>query len=110
MITVSFGWTSPGDPPPASRPGLAHVNATGALSGPVRAGQQRDMATVTELGQAGLQGWREKVANGISQPVANRAPLEEDQVRAVVGAAFFVLSVVYVAKTISAATRQARQG
>jgi hypothetical protein len=84
--------------------------ATGALRAPVVAGQQGDMATVTELGQAGLQGWREKVANGISQPVANRAPLEEDQVRAVVGAAFFALAVVYVVKTISAATRQARQG
>ena len=68
------------------------------------------MATVTELGQAGLRGWREKVADGISQPVADRAPIEEDQVRAVVGAAFFVLAVIYVAKTISAATRQARQG
>jgi hypothetical protein len=68
------------------------------------------MATVTELGQAGLQGWREKVANGISQPVADRGPLGEDQVRAVVGAAFFVLAVIYVVKAISAATRQARQG
>ena len=68
------------------------------------------MAKATELGQAGLQGWREKVADGISQPVANRAPLEEDQVRAVLGAAFFVLSVLYVVKTISAATRQARRG
>jgi hypothetical protein len=29
-------------------------------------------------------------------------------VRAVVGAAFFVLAVIYVVKTISAATRQAR--
>jgi hypothetical protein len=67
------------------------------------------MATVTELGQAGLQGWREKVANLISQPVADRAPLKEDQVRAVVGATFFVLSVIYVVKTISAATRQARR-
>ena len=68
------------------------------------------MATVTDLGQAGLQGWREKVANGISQPVADRAPLKEEQVRAVVGAVFFVLSVIYIVKTISAATRQARQG
>jgi hypothetical protein len=68
-----------------------------------------DMATATELGKTGLQGWREKVADGISQPIANRAPLDEDQVRAVVGAAFFVLAVIYVAKTISAATRQARQ-
>ena len=68
------------------------------------------MANVTELGQTGLQGWREKVADGISQPVANRAPLDEDQVRAVIGVAFFVLAVIYIVKTISAATRQARQG
>ena len=68
------------------------------------------MTTATELGQTGLQGWRQKVADGISRPVARRAPLEEDQVRAVVGAAFFVLAVIYVVKTISAATRQARQG
>jgi hypothetical protein len=68
------------------------------------------MASVTELGQTGLQGWRERVANGISPPVANRAPLEEDQVRAVIGAAFFVLSLMYVGKTIAAAARQARRG
>jgi hypothetical protein len=68
------------------------------------------MATVTELGQAGLQGWREKVANRLSQPVADRAPLKEDQVRALLGGAFFVLSVIYVVKTISAAARQARRG
>jgi hypothetical protein len=68
------------------------------------------MATATELAHTGLQGWRQKVADGISPPVANRAPLEEDQVRAVIGAAFFVLGVIYVAKTIAAATRQARGG
>jgi hypothetical protein len=66
------------------------------------------MTTATELGQTGLQGWRGKVADGISRPVATRAPLEEDQVRAVIGAAFFVLAVIYVVKTISAAARQAR--
>jgi hypothetical protein len=66
------------------------------------------VTTATELGQTGLQGWREKVADGISRPVAKRAPIEEDQVRALVGAAFFVLAVIYVVKTISAATRQAR--
>jgi hypothetical protein len=64
------------------------------------------MPTVTELGQAGLQGWRQKVADTVSRPVADRAPLGEEQVRAVIGAAFFVLSVIYVVKTISAATRR----
>jgi hypothetical protein len=66
------------------------------------------MTTATELGQTRLQGWREKVADGVSRPVASRAPVEEDQVRAVIGAVFFVLALIYVAKTISAATRQAR--
>ena len=59
------------------------------------------MATATEIGHTGLQGWRGKVADRISEPVAKRAPLDEDQVRAVVGAAFFVLAVIYVVKTIS---------
>jgi hypothetical protein len=62
------------------------------------------------LGQTGLQGWREKVADGIAEPVARRAPLDSDQVRAVLGAVFFVLSVVYVVKTLTAATREARKG
>ena len=66
------------------------------------------MATATELGHTGLQGWRAKVADGISKPVANRGPLDEDQVRAVIGAAFFILAVIYVVKTISEAARRAR--
>jgi hypothetical protein len=68
------------------------------------------MPTATQLGQTGLQGWREKVADGIAEPVARRAPLDSDQVRALLGAVFFVLSVVYVVKTLTAATREARQG
>ena len=67
------------------------------------------MPTATTLGQAGLQGWREKVADGIAEPVARRAPLEPDQVRALLGVVFFVLSVMYVAKTLSAAVQGARQ-
>ena len=68
------------------------------------------MTTATELGQTALQGWREKVADGISPSVARRAPVAEDQVRAGIGAAFFILAVIYVVKTISAATRRARGG
>jgi hypothetical protein len=67
------------------------------------------MATATQLGQAGLQGWREKVADGIAEPVARRAPMDADQVRALLGAVFFVLSVLYVVKTVAAATREARE-
>lgn len=66
------------------------------------------MARAAELGQAGLQGWRLKLADNVSRPVADRAPLEEEQVRALIGAVFFALSLMYVIKTISAAVREAR--
>ena len=66
------------------------------------------MATATQVGQAGLQGWREKVADGIAEPMSNRTPLDEEQVRALLGAVFFVLSVIYVVKTLRAATARAR--
>jgi hypothetical protein len=68
------------------------------------------VATATSLAQAGLQGWREKVADGIADPVAKRAPLQTEQVRALVGATFFALAVLYVLKTLSAAARDARGG
>ena len=66
------------------------------------------MPTPTDIGKAGLQGWREKVGDGVASPVANRTPFDEDQVRAAIGVLFFVLSVMYVVKTISEATKQAR--
>ncbi len=52
------------------------------------------------FGKAGLQGWRLKLADSVAQPVAQRSPLNEDQVRAAVGAVFFVLSLVYVIGTL----------
>jgi len=65
------------------------------------------MAKATAVGQAGLQGWREKVADGVAQPLAKRTPLQEDQVRALIGAVFFVLSVMYVVKAVRAAAGRA---
>ena len=68
------------------------------------------MPTATQLGQTGLQGWREKLADGVAEPVAKRVPLSADQVRATVGAAFFILSVIYIVQTVRAAAGQARSG
>lgn len=65
------------------------------------------MATATQVGQAGLQGWREKLADGVAAPVSDRTPLGEDQVRALLGATFFVLSVLYVVKTLKVAAGRA---
>ncbi len=52
------------------------------------------------LGQAGLQGWRATVADAVAALVAQRSPFSETQVRAALGGAFFVLSVLYVVQTV----------
>lgn len=52
------------------------------------------------LGQAGLRGWRSKVANVTAGPVAKRSAFSEDQIRAVVGGLFLALSVWYVFQAI----------
>jgi hypothetical protein len=66
------------------------------------------MASPTEIGQAGLQGWREKVGDGVASPIAKRTSFDEDQVRGAIGVLFFVLSVMYVVKTITEASKQLR--
>ena len=40
------------------------------------------------------------MAERVSGPVASRSPLSEDQVRAIIGATFFALSVYYVVDTV----------
>jgi hypothetical protein len=66
------------------------------------------VATKTQLATAGLQGWRAKVGDTVAPPVANRTPASEEQVRAIVGALFFALSVFYVTKTIVTIARRAQ--
>jgi hypothetical protein len=66
------------------------------------------MTTATQAGQAGLQGWRAKLADAIAAPVAHHTKLNEDQVRAIVGAAFFILAVIYIANAVRALAQQSR--
>ena len=68
------------------------------------------MTTVTKAGQAGLQGWRRGVADRVAAPVADRSRFDADQIRAVIGAAFFVLSLTYVFKSARTLTREVRGG
>ena len=63
----------------------------------------------TELGQTALVGWREKVATGVARPVSTRTPLQESDVRALIGALFFVLSVYYVVGTVRRAVEHVRR-
>lgn len=58
------------------------------------------------FGKAGLQGWRARVADVVAEPISRRSRFGDDEVRAAVGAAFFILSVVYVVGTIRRLTRQ----
>jgi hypothetical protein len=67
------------------------------------------MASAIQIGTAGLQGWRSKVGDAVAEPLAQRTPLGSDQIRAALGALFFVLSVMYVVKTLTAAAGQVRQ-
>lgn len=58
------------------------------------------MTAAVQLGRAGLQGWRGKVADVAGPAVADRTPLAEDQVKAGIGLLFFGLAVFYVGKTL----------
>ena len=58
------------------------------------------------LGKAGLQGWRAKVGDAVAVPVAKRSRFSDDQVRAVIGAVFFLLSVLYVVGTVKRMARR----
>jgi hypothetical protein len=59
----------------------------------------------TQTLEAGLVGWRERVARKIDKPVAKRTPLTVQQVRALLGALFFVKSALYVGRSIRRAIR-----
>jgi hypothetical protein len=69
---------------------------------------EEEMASATQLGTAGLQGWRRKVGDAVAGPLAQRTPLATEQIKALVGALFFALSVMYVVKTLTAAAHELR--
>ena len=66
------------------------------------------MPKTEHFGHAGLTGWRETLADRVASPVASKTPASEDQVRALIGAAFFLLSVYYVATSIARMAKAAR--
>ena len=56
-----------------------------------------------ELGNAALQGWREKVANGVAPALGKRTPLDEAQIPTFLGLAFLGLTVRHLVRTIRGA-------
>ena len=51
---------------------------------------------VKDVGNAALVGWREKAA----EPVARKAPLRDDYVRAAIGLVFLGLTIRHLAETV----------
>jgi hypothetical protein len=60
------------------------------------------------LGNTALVGWREQVAKGVAGPVSSHSRFDADQVKAVVGALFFALSVYYVASAVRRMVAESR--
>jgi hypothetical protein len=60
------------------------------------------------IAQAGLVGWRKTIADSVAPRAASRAPVSEEQLRGAIGAAFFLLSVYYVASTTARMLKSAR--
>jgi hypothetical protein len=60
------------------------------------------------LAQAGLVGWRKAIADSVAPRAASRAPVSEERLRAAIGAAFFLLSLYYVATTIARMIKSAQ--
>jgi hypothetical protein len=60
------------------------------------------------LGHAGLTGWRKTIADRAAPAAAKAGPLSEDQVRGIIGAAFFLLSAYYVATSLVRMAKTAR--
>jgi hypothetical protein len=66
------------------------------------------MAKPEHVGHAALVGWRKLVADLVAPRAAQRAPLTEDQARAVVGTILFAASFYYVVSTIVRIVRTVR--
>ncbi len=62
------------------------------------------MVDAKTLGDATLHGWKASLADGVSR----KAPIADDAARAVLGAAFFALSLMYVVRTLRALARELR--
>ena len=66
------------------------------------------MPDAQQFGPAGLAGWRKAIADRVAPAAAQRAPASEDQVRALIGAAFFALALFYVVSTLIRIIKTAR--
>jgi len=60
------------------------------------------------IGDAGLHGWKGRVAERAADVADRKTPASGDQVRAIFAVAFFLFSLVYVLRTIAELARRRR--
>ena len=58
------------------------------------------------VGEAGLQGWRGRVADRVAPAIARRTSLEADQVSRAIGGLFLALAMLYLVKATRALARR----
>ncbi len=51
-----------------------------------------------QLGEAGLQGWRGRVADRLAPAISRRTSFDVDHVRRAIGGLFLVLALLYLVK------------
>ena len=67
------------------------------------------MGRLTRMGEHALTGWRSTVGEPVADRLSRSTPLHPDTARALIGAAFFLASLIYVVKTVTAAVRAERR-
>lgn len=71
--------------------------------------EEEPMGSLTRMSQHALSGWRSTVGEPVAARLSRWTSLRPDTARALVGAAFFLASAVYVVKTVAAALRAERR-
>ena len=99
---------SPGPPGAGAKPPVWPDRALVRGFARSNPGYHAAMASPTEIGKMALSGWRKPVGERVAGPLSERTRLSSDQVEALVGAAFFALSLYYVASTAARAARAGR--
>jgi hypothetical protein len=63
---------------------------------------------VTEMGKVGLTGWRGRAADVVARPLAERSKLDEDQVKAIIGAIFLAYTIYRLVRALYRAANTER--
>lgn len=78
--------------------------------GTIEKGSGMAQVNLTEMGKVGLTGFRGRVGERIATPVAERTRLTEDQVQAIIGGIFLLLTLWQFLKLVRRVIEAGRTG